>query len=56
MEIQSIRSIKTKHKKLLYVLLALMTVGVWGMINLLKGYGNGNPGAKSQGMKRFIPK
>lgn len=31
MEIQSIRSIKTKHKKLLYVLLALMAVGVWGI-------------------------
>lgn len=31
MEIQSIRSIKTKHEKLLYVLLALMTVGVWGI-------------------------
>lgn len=31
MEIQSIRSVKTKHKKLLYVLLALMTVSVWGI-------------------------
>lgn len=25
-------------------------VGVWGVINLLEGYGNDNPGAKSQGM------
>ena len=27
-------------------------VGVWGVINLLEGYGNDNPGAKSQGMKQ----
>ena len=30
-------------------------LGVWGVINLLEGYGNDNPGAKSQGMKHFIP-
>ena len=24
-------------------------VGVWGLVNLLEGYGNDNPGAKSQG-------
>ena len=26
-------------------------LGVWGAINLLEGYGNDNPGSKSQGMK-----
>ena len=26
-------------------------LGAWGVINLLEGYGNDNPGAKSQGMK-----
>ena len=31
-------------------------LGVWGAINLLEGYGNDNPGAKSQGMKHLIPK
>lgn len=31
-------------------------LGVWGIINLLEGYGNDNPGAKSQGMKHLIPK
>lgn len=31
-------------------------IGVWGAINLLEGYGNDNPGAKSQGMKPFIPR
>ena len=30
-------------------------LGVWGVVNLMEGYGNDNPGAKSQGMKRFIP-
>ena len=29
-------------------------VGVWGGINLLEGYGNDNPGAKSQGMKQLM--
>ncbi len=24
-------------------------LGIWGIINLLEGYGNDNPGAKSQG-------
>ena len=26
-------------------------LGIWGVINLLEGYGNDNPGAKLQGMK-----
>lgn len=29
-------------------------VGAWGVINLLEGYGNDNPGAKSQGMKQLM--
>ena len=29
---------------------------VWGGINLLEGYGQDNPGAKSQGVKHLIPK
>ena len=28
--------------------------GIWGAINLLEGYGNDNPGAKSQGMKQLM--
>jgi len=27
---------------------------VWGVINLLEGYGNDNPGAKSQGIKHLM--
>ncbi len=30
-------------------------LGIWGVINLMEGYGNDNPGAKSQGMKYFMP-
>lgn len=29
-------------------------LGVWGVINLLEGYGNDNPGAKSRGMKQLM--
>lgn len=29
-------------------------LGVWGLINLLEGYGNDNPGAKSQGVKQLM--
>ncbi len=37
---------------------AIIAVGaglaVWGGINLLEGYGNDNPGSKSQGMKQLM--
>jgi len=29
-------------------------LAVWGVVNLLEGYGNDNAGAKSQGMKQFM--
>ena len=29
-------------------------LGIWGVINLLEGYGNDNPGANSQGMKELM--
>lgn len=29
-------------------------LGVWGFVNLMEGYGNDNPGAKSQGMKQLM--
>ena len=29
-------------------------LGTWGVTNLLEGYGNDNPGAKSQGIKQFM--
>ena len=29
-------------------------LGIWGAINFMEGYGNDNPGAKSQGMKQLM--
>lgn len=29
-------------------------LGIWGVINLLEGYGQDNPAAKSQGMKQLV--
>lgn len=29
-------------------------LAVWGLINLLEGYGSDNPAAKSQGMKQLM--
>lgn len=29
-------------------------LAVWSVVNLLEGYGNDNPGAKSQGIKQLM--
>ena len=29
-------------------------LGVWGVINLMEGYGSDNPAAKSQGVKQLL--
>ena len=29
-------------------------LGIWGVINLLEGYGQDNPACKSQGMKQLM--
>ena len=29
-------------------------LGAWGVINLMEGHGNDNPGAKSQGIKQLM--
>lgn len=29
-------------------------LGIWGVVNLIEGYGNDNAGAKSQGMKQLM--
>jgi hypothetical protein len=41
---------------LLKILVIALGAGlsVWGVINLLEGYGNDNPGAKSQGVKQLM--
>ena len=42
--------------KLLSTIVTLLGagVGIWGVVNLLEGYGGENPGAKSQGMKQLM--
>ena len=32
----------------------VIALGIWGAINLLEGYGNDNPGAKSQDIKQLM--
>ena len=46
----------TKSIDILKVVIILIGggIGVWGVINLLEGYSNDNPGAKSQGMKQLM--
>lgn len=46
----------TEAINVLKVLVIALGAGlaVWGAINLLEGYGNDNPGAKSQGMKQLM--
>ena len=41
---------------LLKILVIALGAGlsVWSVINLLEGYGNDNPGAKSQGIKQLM--
>ena len=34
--------------------LQTLVVAVWGVVNLMEGYGNDNPGAKSQGIKQLM--
>ena len=29
-------------------------IGVWGAINLMEGYGQDNPGSRSQGLKHLM--
>jgi len=29
-------------------------LGVWGLVNMLEGYGNDNPGSKSQRIKQLM--
>lgn len=46
----------TEAINVLKVLVIALGAGlaVWRVINLLEGYGNDNPGAKSQGMKQLM--
>ncbi len=54
--------VRKVHQKISLAIEVLQTLvvalgaglGVWGAINLLEGYGNDNPGSKSQGMKQLM--
>lgn len=55
----SLKKVKGEQTRYLDVLQTLVIalgagLGIWGGINLMEGYGNDNPGAKSQGMKQFM--
>lgn len=52
----SVPSFFTEAINILKVVVILIGAGVaiWGVINLLEGYSNDNPGAKSQGMKQLM--
>lgn len=42
--------------KVLQMLVIALGAGlaIWGLVNLLEGYGNDNPAAKSQGIKQLM--
>ena len=44
------------YKRQLQTLVIALGAGlaVWGVVNLMEGYGNDNPGAKSQGIKQLM--
>lgn len=46
----------TESVEVLQTLVIALGAGlcIWGGINLLEGYGNDNPGAKSQGIKQLM--
>lgn len=46
----------SKTETVLKTLLILIGAGLalWGVVNLIEGYGNDNPGAKSQGIKQTM--
>ena len=46
----SIRGLRSFRRSLL----PSVPVWLWGVVNLMEGYGNDNPGAKSQGIKQLM--
>jgi len=52
----SFMSFFTEAVKVLQTLVIALGAGlaIWGVVNLLEGYGNDNPAAKSQGIKQLM--
>ena len=49
-------SIQSEGTKVLKNVIKLVGggIGAWGVVSLIEGYGNDNPGAKSQGVKQLV--
>jgi len=55
MEVKSMHGFTSAVSTLQTLVVALGAgLAVWGVINLLEGYGSDNPGAKSQGIKQLM--
>lgn len=55
MEVDSMQFFTSAVSTLQTLVVALGAgLAVWGVINLLEGYGSDNPGAKSQGIKQLM--
>jgi len=55
MEVKSMQFFTSAVSTLQTLVVALGAgLAVWGVINLLEGYGSDNPGAKSQGIKQLM--
>ena len=55
-EIVQVQPLVESVENVLQTLVIALGAGlaVWGVVNLMEGYGNDNPGAKSQGIKQLM--
>ena len=55
-ERRNVMGFSSSSVSILQTLVTALGAGLaaWGVVNLLEGYGNDNPGAKSQGIKQLM--